>query len=244
MKLILAHYKAETLELLRQPGYLIPTMLFPSMFFLFFAAPHAQNPSTANFLYASFAAYAVFGVAFFQFGLGVAQDRATPWATYLRTLPLPPFVRVAARTLSALSFASLAALVVTVTAYAATPVALDGLRGGRLALGLAAGSIPAALMGVALGYWASPRSALPLANLLFFPLSFAGGLWLPPQELPGIAARISPYLPTRQWAEVVWPAVLGEAWTLKPWLWLLGYTLAFAFLATWGFRRDEGVRYR
>ena len=35
-----------------------------------------------------------------------------------------------------------------------------------LAAALVLGSIPFALLGIALGYWASPRGALPVANLL------------------------------------------------------------------------------
>ena len=34
--------------------------------------------------------FAVIGVAFFQFGVGIAVDRASPWEAYLRTLPVGP----------------------------------------------------------------------------------------------------------------------------------------------------------
>ncbi len=243
MKLVWAHFKAEALELLRQPGYLIPTMLFPAMFFWFFAAPSANNVYSANFLTASFAAFAVFGVVFFQFGANAAQDRILPWSTYLRTLPLSPGVRVAARVLSALVFAVATASIVVIVAHLTTPVAFPAGAWPRFVLGLLAGSVPMALLGVALGYWARPKAALPLANLVYLPLSFGGGFWIPPDFLPGVIAKLSPYLPTRQWGEVVWPAVTGGAWELAPWLWLAGYTLAFGGLAVWGYRRDEGARF-
>ena len=45
-----AYARATTVELLRHPGYVIPTLVFPAMFFLFFAAPHAGATSGANWI--------------------------------------------------------------------------------------------------------------------------------------------------------------------------------------------------
>jgi hypothetical protein len=33
-------------------------------------------------------------------------------------------------------------------------------------------------------------------------------------------------------------------WRLEDWIWLLEYAGAFALLAVWAYRRDEGMRYR
>ena len=105
-------------------------------------------------------------------------------------------------------------------------------------------SMPLALLGIALGYWARPTAAAPVANLLYLVLAYAGGLWTPPRHLPDLVAQISPYLPTRRYADVVWAPVLGQAWRVEDWLWLLGYKAAFGFLAIWGYQRDEGERFR
>ena len=48
MSVLLAHVRAGTLELLRMPGYSVPTLLFPSLLFLLFAARgRAEDESTA-----------------------------------------------------------------------------------------------------------------------------------------------------------------------------------------------------
>src|SRR5262249_44482166 len=94
---------AMTLGLVRFPPYLVPTLLFPTVFFLFFVSPGPHGPATARM--ATFAGFAVIGVAFFQFGVGIAADRASPWEAYVRTLPVGPGVRLAARLLSAALFA-------------------------------------------------------------------------------------------------------------------------------------------
>jgi ABC-2 type transport system permease protein len=243
MKLVWAYFKTGTLQLLRIPAYLVPTMIFPSMFFLFFAVPNAKTTMTANFVMASFATFAVLGVALFQFGVGIAAERDTPWEIFLRTLPVSPIIRFAARILSALAFSALTVCLLIAVALLTTPVRLGVNEWIRFILGLVLGSVPFALFGIAIGYWATPKAALPVANLIYLPLSFAGGLLVPPQNLPDLVAVISPYLPTRKLGEVIWSAVLNQDWQVEHWLWLLGYAIAFGMFAIWGYRRDEGEHY-
>ena len=244
MKLIWAHFKAGTLQLMRLPGYTIPTVIFPGMLFLFFGVAEARGRMAANFIMAGYSVFAVMGVTFYQFGAGIAQERGSPWEGFLRILPVSPQVRFAARVLSALVFALAAVGVVVVIAHLLTPVGLETSGWLRFSLGLLLGGIPFALFGIALGYWASPRAAIPFANLFNLPLAYAGGLWVPPQRLPEMVATLSPYLPSRRYNEVIWTAVLGQAWHVDDWLWLLGYTVVFGLLAFWGYQRDEGQRYR
>lgn len=244
MKLVYSHFQAQTFELLRLPAYSIPTLAFPSILFLFFGVPNAREPMAAGLLTASYAAFAVLGVAFFQFGVGIAESRHSAWESYMRTFPVGPKVRFAARVLSALVFALASASVVGIVALLSTPVRLSVVAWLRLIAALLLGSVPFALLGIALGYWASPKAALPLANLVYLPLSYVGGLWIQPQSLPGVVAKISPFLPSRRYAEVVWSGVLNLPWQMDPWLWLLGYALFFGLFAVIGYRRDEGQNYR
>ena len=104
MRLALVHARFGTLELLRYPSFSAPTLALPAVFFVFFALPRAGGREAV--LLASFAAYAVLSVAFFQFGVGIATDRARPWETYVRTLPVGAGARMAARALSAIVFAA------------------------------------------------------------------------------------------------------------------------------------------
>jgi ABC-2 type transport system permease protein len=242
MTLVLAHARAMTVELARHPSYLVPTLAFPAVFFLFFAAPGTN--ADADVRMATFAGFAALGVAFFQFGVGIAAERASPWESYLRTLPAGAGTRLAARVLSAAVFAAAAAAVVIGVAVALTPVGLTPLEWIDLAAALVAGTAPFALLGVAIGYWAPPRAALPLANLLYLGLAYAGGLWFRPQHLPDAAQRASTVLPTRALADVLGAAALGAVPPWRPWIALVGFAAAFAALAAWGYRRDSGRRYR
>lgn len=242
MRLALAHWRASTTELARYASFSVPTLLFPTLFFLFFVAPHAGR--RADIFLASYAGFAVLGVAFFQFGVGIAADRSSPWERFLRTLPVPPRVRFAARVLSALQFGLASSALVVAASLLTTEAGLGAVRWLELLAVLLLGSVPFALLGIAIGYWTTPRGALPIANILYLGLSFAGGLWTGGQDLPHAVAVLSPYLPTRQWADLLWAAVAGTPWRAEHWLWLLGYALVFGAAASWGYRRDEGQRYR
>ena len=241
MRLVLLHARAGTLELIRYPAFSVPTLAFPALFFLLFVAP--RSDADANLLLASFAGFAVLAVAFFQFGVGIAAERESPWERFVRTLPLQPRVRFAARVLSAVIFGLGSAAIVVAAALGTTDASLRASRWAALAVALALGSVPFALLGIALGYWASPRSALPVANILYLVLSFVGALWTTPQHLPPSIASLSPLAPTRQFGNVLWGATEGHLWRPRDWLLLLGWTVVFAALAAWGYRRDEGRRY-
>lgn len=243
MRLALLHARAGTVELLRVPAFAVPTIGFPSLFFLFFAVPGFadEQPELATALFAGFA---VLGVAFFQFGVGIAVERGTAWERYLRTLPLGPATRFAGRLLAALAFGAASAAVVVFVALVTVSPELSVVAWLELALALLVGSIPFALLGIALGYLASPRAALPIANVVYLALSYAGGLWTGPENLPQAAERISPLMPTRAYADTLASAALELPAPTRAWAVLAFYTVGASLLAGWAYRRDEGQRYR
>jgi ABC-2 type transport system permease protein len=123
-------------------------------------------------------------------------------------------------------------------------VDLDARGWARFAVAIALGSVPFALFGIALGYWLTPRGALPVANLLFLGLSYAGGLLSGAGGLPDSVAAVSSYLPTRLWGNLLVAAVEGRAWRVHDVAGLIAYAGAFAAAASLGYRRDEGERFR
>lgn len=245
MKILLAHIGATTKSLIRVPSYWVPTLLFPTMLFSFFGAgPSQSNPLAANFIMASFSAFAIIGIAFYQFGVGIAQDRINPWDTYLRVLPSGPAPRILSQLVVALGFGLVSTGLVMFVAILLTPAQLDLTNWIKLIFGLLIGAAPFAMIGITIGYLVPPKAAIPVANLFHLPLTFAGGLWVPPDGLPKIVAVVSPYLPTRHLGEIVWSSALDRAWPTKSLLWLAGYFVVFTALAFWAWRRDEGERFR
>jgi ABC-2 type transport system permease protein len=241
MRLVLVHARAMTLELMRYPAYLVPTLLLPTVFFLFFATRGARVETTARM--ATFAGFAVIGVAFFQFGVGIAIERVSPWEAYLRTLPVGASVRLAARLLSAAVFATVAATLVLVTGVSVGSASLSPVRWAALALALAAGTLPFACLGIALGYWTPSKGALPIANLLYLVLSYAGGLWTRASALPHPVAAVSRFLPTRALADALVVTAVGSSVDWTAWLVLAGFAALFAVAAVVGYRHDEGRQF-
>jgi ABC-2 type transport system permease protein len=239
--LVWVHLRAATLELLRYPSFSVPTLLFPTVLFL---AWGSRTGMPANLALASYAAFAVLGVAFFQFGVGIAAERASPWHVFLRTLPVSATVRFAARTLSALVFALGSSALLVAVALGTTSVALREREWAEFTGALLLGAVPLSLLGIAIGYWLTPRGALPAANILFLGLAYLGGLLGGARDLPSELERLSEVLPTRLWGELLAASVGFGQWRLVNALGLAAYGAAFALLAAWGYRRDEGERFR
>ena len=115
MRLIAAHIRITLLDLVRSPAYWVPTLLFPTMLYLFFGA-RIVAPDAAGFALASWSVYAVLGVAFYQFGVGVAQDRESAWDSYLRILPAGSLAPLVAQIAVAILFAIAAVLILWLAA--------------------------------------------------------------------------------------------------------------------------------
>jgi ABC-2 type transport system permease protein len=242
VRILLHHARAQATELARYPAFLVPTVALPAMFFLLFATPRVTE-ANADLHMALYAGFAVLGVAFFQFGVGIASERTSAWERFLRVLPVSPLLRFGARLLVAFAFALASALLVVVAALATTEAGVSGQRGLGLLVALGAGGVPMALLGIALGYWTRPRAALPIANLMYLLLAYAGGLWTGLADLPRMVGAVSPYLPTRQWGEVLAAAAGSGSWPITSLVGLAGYSVVFGGLALAGYRRDEGERF-
>lgn len=237
------HARVALLDLLRSPSYVVPTVVFPAMFFVLFDVPFARSHAeVANFATLAFVAWAIVGVTVYQFGVGIAQERGRPWERYQRTLPVSTGVRFAARVLCAMAFGLLAAACVALVARAFTPVDLSAVQWLQVLVYALAAGVPFVLFGIAIGYWFPARASVAVATAVNLLLAYAGGLWMPPSDLPSIVARISPFLPTRQFGELLW-SVTGNALPASAIAGLALYAVAFAALASIGYRRDEQTRY-
>jgi ABC-2 type transport system permease protein len=244
MRLFLMYSKVITLESVRLPAFILPIIAFPLMLFWFFGVPYADDPRAANFTLSSFAAFAVLGVVLFQFGASIALDRETPWERYVRALPSSAVLRFAARLVSASVIAIICVIPLALLGMLTTPVSIGLLEWVRVTATLLVGGLPFAALGTALGYWVSARGAVPVTNLVFLPLAYGGGMLQQPGSLPELVARISPFLPTRQWNDLVHEAAFGVQQSWSSWLSLGIYTVLFSLFALWGYRRDEGRKYR
>jgi ABC-2 type transport system permease protein len=233
-------------ELVHIPAFTVPTLGLPLITYLIFGLPavHGRAPAADGIL-VGFAAFAVLGIVMFQFGVGIAAERASAWERFVRTLPASASQRFTARLLVALLFTLASLVPVCVTATGASPIDLDAGAWLRVVVSLLAGSIPLGLLGIMLGYLLNERGALPITNVLYLPLSYAGGLFSTnAAALPRAVATISPWLPTRQWGDIVTDFGLHARFPVHQALALLGYGVLFGLIAVWAYRREELREYR
>ncbi|PYN86409.1 MAG: ABC transporter permease [Candidatus Rokuibacteriota bacterium] len=249
LKMLLAQTRSELLMRWRVPAFSVTNLVLPIVFFTFFGLPVAHlrrgdGVSIGAYLLASFGAYAVGNVMVYGFGIGVANERGMKIDRLMRASPLPPLVFMLAKVLTALVF-SLVALVLLI----AFGIVVGGIHEtpavwATIITRLLAGSLPFIALGFAIGYWSGPNAAPALANLIYLPLSFASGLFVPLNQLPAFIQNLAPYLPNYHYAQLAWSALgagresLGESL-----LWLAAYTALFLTLAVRSYRREERAKF-
>ncbi|MBC7754734.1 MAG: ABC transporter permease [Moraxellaceae bacterium] len=243
LKQLYYHSYFLAIELCRQPMYVVSSILFPSMFFWFFGIPNAKTPDAIIFLTYSFSCFSVLSVVLFQFSVGISQEKETSWYFYLRSLPSYRGIILGSRIISGFIFSSFAVAGVLCTAFIFSDLKLADIDWVLFLIRIFAGAIPFALLGICLGQWVGSKTILPVANLVYLVLSFAGGLWMPPSALPTAVQKISPYLPTRMYGELMW-SVASKIPTESRYVYGLGiYAAIFLFLSIWLIKREEQISF-
>jgi ABC-2 type transport system permease protein len=238
--------KAEVLQRIRVPGFVISTLIFPMMFFAFFGLPNlgrrAGGADVGAYMMASYGAYAVMSVALISFGVSISAERGLGWNKLLRASPMDPLAYFVAKVLMALVLGFLALALLFAFAAIVGHVSLPITFWVKITALLITGMVPFVALGLAIGYLASPTAAAPIANLISLPLSFASGLFVPLQFLPPSVQHVAPYLPSYHVAELGWTLLgAGDGMALGGhFAWIGGYAVAFMALAVIAYRRDEG----
>jgi len=240
------HTRYQVLEALRVPVVIVSTAALPALVFLVFVVPQAQGwqPVEATAATAQLAVFSAMSVALFTQGAGIAEDRALPWDTHLRTLPVGAVPRFLARVLMCMFFTVLGVvpLVILAAVLTAASVTVSQFLLGIAALLLA--GVPLLAIGLSVGFSMPAKAALAVAQVLLLPLAFTGGLFLPPEGMPDWLAAISTWTPTRAGRELVISAATGLELPSSVLPVLAGWTVVFGAVAVWAIRRDQGRRFR
>jgi ABC-2 type transport system permease protein len=242
--LALTHARFQLIEIFRIPMALIGSAFFPAASMIFFVVPFVgDDPVYATYATASMVIFVVMTSNLFQYGIGVAEDRAQPWDPYARTLPAGAAPRFTGRILAGLTLMAASLVPVVVIAAVATEATITPVRFLAAVVVVALSAVPFTLMGLAIGYSLPAKAAIVVAQVLFFPLAFGGGLMTAPGEAPGFVETIAPYLPTGAAARLMWAAVGGFPLEATSIVALIAWTTALAGVAVWAYRRDEGRRF-
>jgi ABC-2 type transport system permease protein len=240
--------KAEFLRLLRTPAFSISSVLLPIIFFVFFGLPNTHNTTagvkTSAYLIVSFGAYGIMSVSLFAFGVSLAVERGQRMNVLMRATPLLPWVYLLAKIITALAFALITLIALFVFGALVGGINLSAGTWLAITLRLLIGVLPFIALGFAIGYFATPNSAAPITQLIFLPVSFASGLFLPLNQMPDVIQKIAPYLPSFRVGDLGWGALGATSHSAaSDALWLIGYAAIFFVLALRGYRREEQSRF-
>ncbi|WP_394003606.1 ABC transporter permease [Luteimonas sp. WGS1318] len=214
--------RCELLRLLREPMYIIPTLLFPALFYVMFGLLLGSRGSgeAARYLLATYGVFGAMGAGLFGFSVTLAIDRERGFFALRRALPAPPSAWLVARMLIAMLFALAIVLELALLAVAFGGVSLAAGQWALLWTVTVLGALPFCAIGLLLGSVASANAAPAWVNLLFLPMAFLSGLWLPLAMLPDVFARLAPLWPAWHLAQIAL-GVTGQPATTSPWLHLL-----------------------
>jgi ABC-2 type transport system permease protein len=232
-----AELRCELRRAWRYPGFVLPSLLFPVLFYSLFGVLLGRGQASIYLL----ATYCVFGAmapALFGFGVQLALDREGGLLTLKRALPMPPMAPLLARLLMALLFAVVVASLLITVAIVAGVVVTPGAVFHLLAVAAFA-ALPLGAIGLLIGSHVSASAAPAVVNLVYLPLALLSGLWLPLSMLPSLFTTLAPLWPTWHLAQLALPAV-GQPSQGSTWVHvavLLGITVAALGLARRRLRR-------
>ncbi len=240
---------AEVRRFVRVPAFSLTSLLLPIVFYAFIGLGQAKQMyatglTFGTFFMASMGAYAVSNVMVFSFGIGVANERGQKIDLLMRATPLPAWVYLGAKTVSAMFFGLATLLCLFAFAYVAAGVHLGAAAWSNLLWRLMLGALPFIAAGFAIGYLAGPNSAIAVVNLLYLPTAFASGLFFPPRLLPDFIQRIAPYLPLYRYGQLAWNSVgLKTDPVQENLLYLAVYAAVFFVIALRAYRWEESRKF-
>jgi ABC-2 type transport system permease protein len=227
----------------RTPGFVLPSLAFPLMFYLFFGIVFSSG-GNATYLLVSYSCFGIMGPAMFNFAMNVASDRAHGWLTLKRLSPMPVGAYLLAKLSTSLVFSLLIIILLFSMAALVGGVTLYFSQWLLLALLMLVGTVPFALIGLVMGLTLSDKAAPGVVNLLYLPMAFLSGLWLPITMLPQFLQQLAWIWPSYHLSQLGLKLLAmdqGNAWQLHLAILLLS-TGILVVVNLWVFRRYAGAK--
>ena len=198
LRAYLTDAKYEALRMLRAPAFAIPFLVIPVPIYLLFGVVMSGDaiskaPALGNILFIGFSVMAIMGPSLFGVGSTLAPERDAGLTKLKRALPQPAGSHLIAKFLMAMSFALLVmGLMITAGVLCGKTTFTAGQYALLTAI-LVAGCLPFCALGLCIGAYFSGAAAPGVTNLIYLPMIYLGGLFIP----------LPPFL--QQWV-LIWPA--------------------------------------
>jgi ABC-2 type transport system permease protein len=237
--------KYEFLKLTRTKSFSFSTIGFPVMFYVLFGIAnrnaYAGNVHVAKYMLGGYACFGLIGAALFGIGVGMASELAAGWLELKRASPMPVPAYLFAKCASAVAFGLIIVTILTTIATAFGGVSLTSAELAKMLGMTIVGSISFASMGLLLALLVPANAAPAIVNLIYLPMSFLSGLWMPLRFMPHWLQGIAPALPTYHLSQLML-SIFGyqDSMSLAThWNALIGFTLLMLGISWLVFHRKE-----
>jgi ABC-2 type transport system permease protein len=246
LRIFLMEARYEFVRLLRTRAFSLSVIGFPVVFYLFFGLIMNRGQliggvSVAKYMLAGYAVFGMVGAALFGIGGGLATELGTGWLDLKRASPMPPLAYLLAKCCSAAAFGVIIVSLLTVLGVTVAHVSITASEFARLIALTVVGTIPFACIGIVIAMLVPFNAAPGVINMIYLPMSFCGGLWIPIMMLPHIMQKFALLLPTYHLSQLTL-SVFGYASAgsaTSHWLGLIGFTLIMLGIAAIAFRKLE-----
>ena len=199
--------KYEFLKLLRTKSFSLATIGFPLMFYVLFGIANRNayegTVHIAKYMLGGYACFGLIGAALFGIGVGLAFEMSAGWLELKRASPMPVAAYLFAKCASAAAFGLIIVVLLTVIGTAFGGVHLTGFEFAKMLCLTVIGSISFASMGLLLALLVPSNAAAGIVNLIYLPMSFLSGLWMPIRFMPHWLQSFAPALPTYHLAQLM-----------------------------------------
>jgi ABC-2 type transport system permease protein len=200
-RLVAKETRYEFLKMLRAKTFSLSVIGFPVMFYALFGLTNKRS-EYATYLLGSYSCFGMFGAALFGLGAGVAMERAQGWLELKQASPMPRIVYLFAKTATCAAIALITVALLLILGLAFAGVSMSVGQVIELLLITLAGAVPFAALGLLISFVLPPNAGPGMINLIYLPMSFASGMWMPINILPHWIQRLAPALPTYHYTQL------------------------------------------
>ena len=196
LRAYLQEARCEFMRVAREPSFAAPVLAFPALFYLLFGVLLDKGGGkAASYMLATYGVFGIVGAALFGFGVTIAIDREHGYLRLRRALPTPPGALLLAKMGMAMLFAVVISTMLALLAAVFGGVRLDAAQWALLLAVNVLGVLPFAAIGLLVGTLVGGNAAPAVLNLLYLPMAFLSGLWMPLAMLPAFAQATAPAWP-------------------------------------------------
>ncbi len=210
--LVLHQSRFEIRTFVRDPAATFFTLALPVVFLVLFSTIFGgqtldSGVESTTYFVPGIVALAVVSATFVNLAITLTQQRENGILKRVRGTPLPPWVFIAGRVVTAVAVGLAMAGLLVVIGRVVYGVAVPGAAIVGFVLTLAVGSATFSAIGIAITALIPTETAAPaVANAISLPLFFISGIFVPAENIPGWLLSIADVFPLKPFADALFVA--------------------------------------